>query len=141
MSEPLPRQNILDMIMTASGGKLTPDQAARTWDNTIHPLGRKLGLLTGYVRTQDGTSKRTAAGKIQHQTHWHNTVTEVFEIVRARAMEVLQDDELVQKIMPYLIWNADEECVQTYGYNTAVVGSATKSKHDNQHQHNQTATQ
>ena len=62
-SEGLSRRTITSMVKVASGNTLSREQAERTWDKTIHPLGKKLGLLTGYVKPQIGTSKRTAAGK------------------------------------------------------------------------------
>ena len=77
--EGLSRRAIISMVRTASGGKLTRGQAARTWDRTIHPLGKALGLLTGYVKPQEGTSKRTAAGAIEHQKQWHVKVDSLFE--------------------------------------------------------------
>lgn len=105
----------------------------RTWDKTIQPLGHSLGLLTkGYVKPQEGTSKRTAAGKESLQREWHLLVDEMIAKVRSRAMEVLKDEELVHKMMPFLISNMDEECVQAMGKNAAVQGSQTKRKHDNQ---------
>ena len=55
------------MIITASGDKLKRKQAERAWDQTIHPFGKSLGLLTGYVKPQEGSSKRTAAGAIELQ--------------------------------------------------------------------------
>ena len=55
------------MVQTASGGKLSRAQAINTWDKTILPLGKRLGLLTGYVKPQEDTSKRTAAGNIALQ--------------------------------------------------------------------------
>ena len=53
--------------------------------------------------------------------------------LKANAMEVLGGDErLVNLILPYLIWNLDEECLQATGKNTKVAGSKSKRKHDNQ---------
>ena len=71
-SEGLGRNAIISIMVTASGDKLTRAQAARTWDKTIHPLGEKQtrfpgGLLTGYVKPQEGTRKRTAAGNARFQ--------------------------------------------------------------------------
>ena len=65
--EGLPRRAIVSMVVKASGGKLSRKQAEHTWDRTIFPYGQRLGLLTGYVRPQDGTSKRTAADNIDLQ--------------------------------------------------------------------------
>ena len=122
------------MVVTASGGKLSREQAARTWDKTIFPLGHKLGLLTaGYVQPQAGTSKRTAAGAINLQRDWHIVIDTLIAKLKANAMEVLGGDErLVNLILPYLIWNLDEECLQATGKNTKVAGSKSKRKHDNQ---------
>lgn len=47
-------------------------------------------------------------------------------------MEVLQDEDLVIAMMPYLIWNLDEECLHAMGKNEKVAGSKGKKKHDNQ---------
>ena len=66
-SEGLTRSLIIEMVLTASGEKLTRQQASSLWDQTILPLGKKLGLLTGYVKAQTGTSKRTAAGAVELQ--------------------------------------------------------------------------
>ena len=120
------------MIITASGGLLTRKQALRTWDKTVHPLGKKLGLLTGYVKPQEGTSKRTAADKPNLVRDWHVLVTQMIEKVRQRAMEVLQDAELVELMMPTLMTNMDEECLHAMGKNTKIAGSAGRKKHDNQ---------
>ena len=124
---------VVSMVVTASGGSLTRQQAARTWDKTILPYGRKLGLLTGYVKPQAGTSKRTAAGAENLQRDWHNTITELYAKIRARATEVLRDENLVHQMMPWLIVNMDEECLHALGKNRKIVGSKDKKKHDNQH--------
>ena len=131
-SEGLSRQSIIRMIITASGDKLTHDQAARTWDRTVHPLGKQLGLLTGYVRPQDGTSKRTAAGSVELQKKWYGTITELLSRIEDRASKVLCDADLVKDFMPRLIANLDEECLHALGKNAKIVGSRAKSKHDNQ---------
>ena len=120
------------MVIKASGGKLTRGQAARTWDKTIHPYGKKLGLLTGYVKPQEGTSKRTAAGDLELQRKWHVLCDELFQKIKKRAQKLLQDDALVAEMMPWLIANLDEECLHALGKNHKVVGSKSKKKHDNQ---------
>lgn len=130
--EGLGRHSIVSMVQTASGQKLSRDQAARTWDRTIHPLGKKKGLLTGYVKPQEGTSKRTAAGAIEHQKLWHDQCDSLIEKVRCVAMAVLNDETLVNEMMPWLIFNLDEECLHALGKNSKVCGSKTKKKHDNQ---------
>ena len=81
-SEGLSRGLIIDMITTAGGGKISRSQAVNIWDKTMLPLGKKLGLLTGYVKPQAGTSKRTAAGKPKLQKQWYDTVTEMIAKVR-----------------------------------------------------------
>lgn len=132
-SEGLGRQTIASMIITASGNTLSRDQALRTWDKTIHPLGKQLGLLTGYVKPQEGSSKRTAAGAVDLQRDWHVCCDELFATIRRRAMEVLGGDKaLVDKFMVWLIANMDEECLHALGKNAPTVGSKTKKKHDNQ---------
>ena len=131
-SEGLSRRLIIKMVITASGGTLTAKQAQMTWDQTIFPLGRKLGLPTGYVTTQEGTSKRTAAGSPKLQAKWYAVVTELFDKVRKRAFEVLQDPKLVDLLMPWLVVNLDEESLNAMGKNYKVVGSKNKKKHDNQ---------
>ena len=122
------------MCVSASGGMLSREQASRTWDKTIFPLGHKLGLLTkGYVQPQSGTSKRTAAGAVKLQRDWHVVTETLISKLRATAMEVLGGDErLVNLILPYLVWNLDEECLQSTGKNSKVAGSKSKRKHDNQ---------
>ena len=129
-SEGLSRQLIVSMVMTA--GKLTRKQAENTWDKTIMPFGRKLGLLTGYVKTQEGTSKRTSSGNASLQRLWHATVTKLIDNVRNVAMEVLNDEELVRLMLPWLIVNLDEECLRAAATNGKVVGAKTVVKHDNQ---------
>ena len=133
-SEGLGRQTIASMIITASGNTLSRDQALRTWDKTIHPLGKnEWGLLTGYVKPQDGSSKRTAAGAVDLQRDWHVCVDELLATIRRRAMEVLGGDKaLVDKFMVWLIANMDEECLHALGKNKPTVGSKTKKKYDNQ---------
>lgn len=121
------------MVMTASGDELSYDQASRTWDRTIHPYGRDvLGLLTGYVKPQAGSSKRTAAGSADLQADYYELVTELIQKIRQRALEVLKDQTLVDLIIEWLVANLDEECLHALGKNTAIVGSKDKKKHDNQ---------
>ena len=81
-SEGLSRRAIISMVVTASGGVLSRTQSARTWDKTIHNLGQKLGLLTGYVKPQSGTSKRTAAGSIKLQRDWHIVIDQLIEKIK-----------------------------------------------------------
>ena len=131
-SEGLGRRAIVSLVISASGGKLSRAQAERTWDKTIHPFGKRCGLLTGYVKSQEGTSKRTAAGSAELQRDWHLVCDEMFRRVKERAAKVLQDPELVQNMLPSLNANLDEECVHAMGKNAPIVGSADKSKHDNQ---------
>ena len=66
-SEGLSRSLCIDLVETAGAGGITRTQATYMWDQTILPLGKKLGLLTGYVKTQAGSSKRTAAGSVELQ--------------------------------------------------------------------------
>ena len=108
-------------------------QAAHIWDRTIMPLGRKWGLLTGYVKAQEGTSKRTAAGAEKLQRDWHAKVTDLYAEIRAVAKEILVDDKLVEYMMPHLIFNLDEECLHALGKNVKIAGSKLKKKHNNQH--------
>lgn len=119
------------MVTTASGGYLTPLQAANIWDRTILPMGKKMGILTGYVKPQQGTSKRTAAGCRKLQRKWFDLVTEVIARVTARAKEVLREDRLVKLMLPSLIANLDEECLQALGKNARICGAAERKKHDN----------
>ena len=104
-SEGLSRRHIISMVQTASGGKLERNQAANIWDKTILPLGKKLGLLTGYVKPQEGTSKRTAAGSPELQRQWYDVVTKIFAKVRKDAKKLLNDDNLVDRMMPWLVCN------------------------------------
>ena len=121
------------MVITASGGKLSHSQASNCWDQTIFPLGKKLGLLTGYVRAQEGTSKRTAAGDPELQRKWYGLLTKMFERIYERAKEVLGNEADAKRMMPSLICNLDEECLNAMGKNYKVVGSTNRKKHDNQH--------
>ena len=132
-SEGLSRSSIARMVETAGGGKFSKEQCERTWDKTIFPYGKKVGLLTGYVKPQEGTSKRTAAGNRKLQQAWHETVDELLVKVKTRAKEVLEDDDLVHKMMPRLVFNLDEECLHALGKNTKIAGSKERKKHDNQH--------
>ena len=56
----------------------------------------------------------------------------MFQKVRTVVKEVLIDDDLVEKMMPALIFNLDEECLHALGKNELIVGSKDKKKHDNQ---------
>ena len=131
-SEGLSRRIILKMVREASGGTLTPSQCANVWDKTIFPLGKRMGLLTGYVKPQDGTSKRTAAGAPELQKQWYDVVTKLFAKVRQDAKKILKCDKLVDLMMPWLVCNLDEECLHAMGKNCKVVGAKGKKKHDNQ---------
>ena len=93
---------------------------------------KKLGLLTGYVKPQSDTSKRTAAGSIKLQREWHIVIDQLIEKIKQRAFDVLKDGRLVEAMLPYLIDNLDEECLQTMTGNGKIAGSAAKKKHDNQ---------
>ena len=131
-SEGLSRDSIVSMVITASGHTLTRQQARHTWDRTILPYGRKLGLITGYVKPQAGTSKRTAAGNIELQRKWHHLCSEMFGKIETTAKEILKDDELVHQMLPWLLVNLDEECLHALGKTRKIVGSKSKRKHDNQ---------
>ena len=131
-SEGLSRRIIIDMVITASGGELTRAQAANVWDKTIFPLGKKLGLLTGYVQSQAGTSKRTASGSPELQRAWYDTVTKLFAKVRNDAKQHLCDEHLVDAMMPWLVVNLDEECLNAMGKNYKIAGAKGRKKHDNQ---------
>ena len=131
-SEGLGRRAIISMVIAASGGTLSRDQASRTWDKTIYPYGKRLGLLTGYVLPQEGSSKRTAAGSVQLQREWHAVCDEMFKKIHDQAMKVLGSEALVEKIISSLNTNLDEENVRATGKNSKVAGSADKKKHDNQ---------
>ena len=89
----------IEVVKTA-GGTITRTQAANTWDQTVLPFGKKLGLLTGYVKPQAGSSKRTASGKLELQQLWHNVVTDHHDRIEKKALEVLQDRRLVRLILP-----------------------------------------
>ena len=132
-SEGLPRRLIIEMVQEASGGELSYSQAANTWDKTVHKRGMDNGILTGYLKTQEGTSKRTAAGNSALQLEWYNTVTDVIRQVRERALEVLDGNEaLVDLLMPDLLLNTDEENLSGTGKNEKSVGSKRQKKHNNQ---------
>ena len=131
-SEGLSRRLCIDVVETAGAGRISRQQATWLWDQTILPLGKRLGLLTGYVKTQAGSSKRTAAGAVELQRKWHETIDKLFAKIRARAKEVLVDDDLVEKMLPHLVFNLDEECLHALGKNSKVIGAKTKKKHDNQ---------
>lgn len=122
------------MVQQASGGKLTWQQSANTWDCTIHKFGQQCGILTGsYVKPQEGTSKRTAAGNTSLQRVWYDVVTDLIKAVRERAMKVLNDNTaLVDLLMPDLIINTDEECVQATGKNDKCAASKRQKKHNSQ---------
>ena len=126
--EGLPRRAIVSMVVKASGGKLSRKQAEHTWDRTIFPYGQRLGLLTGYVRPQDGTSKRTAADNIDLQRQWHELCDDMFQKIQQVVKEILKDDDLVHKMMPHLVFNLDESCLHALGKNEVVAGSKDKKK-------------
>ena len=52
--------------------------------------------------------------------------------VRKDAKKLLNDDNLVDRMMPWLVCNLDEECVHALGKNSRIVGSYGRKKHDNQ---------
>ena len=131
-SEGLSRRMIIQMIQKACSFKISQSQAAHTWDRTIHPYGKSIGLLTAYVKPQAGTSKRTAAGDPALQKKWYDTVTNGLAEVKRVALEVLKDTKLVRLMMPFLVANLDEESLQAMGKNYKVVGSQANKKHDNQ---------
>lgn len=131
-SEGLSRRLCINMVQTAGGGTLTHSQATNIWDKTVLPLGKRLGLLTGYVKPQEGTSKRTASGNEDLQRKWHETVTEMIAQIKSVAKKELNDNRLVKSMLPRLIVNLDEECLHALGKNSKVVGSSGKRKHNNQ---------
>ena len=131
-SEGLSRRLIIKLVKTSGGKDISMKQAEWAWDQTIFPYGKKLGLLTGYVSSQCGSSKRTAAGKEVLQRKWHRDVSSMFKSIEDRAVEVLQDEDLVREMMPALVANSDEENVQATGKNSKVAGSKDLKKHNNQ---------
>ena len=120
------------MVQQASGGSLNLKQARNHWDRTCLRYGKDNNILTGYLKTQEGTSKRTAAGNTDLQREWYNTVTDVLRDVRDRAVEVLGDEALSDLLMVYLVLNTDEECLHGIGKNEKVIGSKRQKKHNNQ---------
>ena len=131
-SEGLPRRLCIDFVHTAGGGTITKQQAASMWDQTILPYGKKMGMLTGYVKAQAGTSKRTAAGAVELQKIWHETVDDLFGQAEKKAEELLVERALVERMLPWLVVNLDEENLNAMGKNFKVVGAKGKRKHDNQ---------
>ena len=131
-SEGLPRRLIAQMVQKAAVGDVSLYTATNSWDRTIHKYGKDNGLLTGYVKPQAGTSKRTTAGNVELQKLWYGTVGDVQQRVEERAMEVLNDADLVRKILPFLFNNLDEECLHAIAGNEKVVGSKRMGKHNNQ---------
>ena len=96
------------------------------------PLGKKLNILTGYVKTQSGTSKRTASGNADLQRKYHATITKLFDNIRIVAMQVLGDKDLVRLMLPWLVVNLDEECLHAAAAHGKIVGAKSLKKHDNQ---------
>ena len=83
------------------------------------------------MKPQEGTSKRTAAGDPALQKKWYDNVTDGLKEVERIALEVLKDPEdLVTKMMPFLVANLDEESLQGQGKNYKVVGGKSVTKHD-----------
>ncbi len=130
-SEGLTRAEIIDVVRAASGWSLTKLQATYTWDDTIHQFGKDLGLLCGYVKPQQGTSKRTAAGSVKSQRRWHILIETLFKRVMDHNTTLVGVDK-ARKLMAHLIFNLDEECVMVTGKNIRIVGSCDKKKHDNE---------
>ena len=56
----------------------------------------------------------------------------LFDEIKTTAKKVLKFDELVLKMLPWLVCNLDEECLHALGKNAKIVGAAGKKKHDNQ---------
>ena len=96
------------------------------------PYIQKCGLLTGYVKPQASTSKRTAAGNVELQRAWHDLCTDMFRQVKERAEELLKDPQLVHAMQPWLQTNLDEECLHAMGKNVDVAGSKSTKKHESQ---------
>ena len=78
------------------------------------------------MKSQEGSSKRTASGDIQLQHDWHLVVDSLLAEVEVKAQKVLQDSDLVHAMMPSLVCNLDEECVHALGKNARVVGATGK---------------
>ena len=130
-AEGLTRAEIIDVVRAASGWTLTKTQATNTWDDTIHQFGKDAGLLTGYVKPQQGTSKRTAAGSIKLQKRWHMTIDALYKQLLDHNTKLVGIDK-AQKLMAHCCFNLDEECVMATGKNIKIVGSQDKKKHDNE---------
>jgi len=109
-SEGLTRSEIIDIVRSASGWTLTTAQATYTWDDSIHKFGKKAGLLCGYVKPQQGTSKRTADGSVKLQKRWHITIDALFKRVLDNNT-LLAGLDKAKKLMSHLMFNLDEECV------------------------------
>ena len=139
-SEGLPRRLCIRYVQEASGHTMSYATEANVWDKTVKPYGVAHGLLTkNYVAPQAGSSKRTQAGNRELCREWYDTVTDVKKQVEERAMAVLQDEDLVRKILPFLFNNMDEECLHSIGQNEKVVGSARNKKHNNQNNSSRSA--
>ena len=130
-SEGLTRSEIIDVVRSASGWTLTKAQATHTWDDSIHKFGKKAVLLCGYVKPQQGTSKRTAAGSVKLQKRWHITIDALFKRVLDHNTILVGLDK-AKKLMSHLVFNLDEECLMATGKNIKIVGSRDKKKHDNE---------
>ena len=72
------------------------------------------------------------AGAPELQKRYYDAVTDSINEVRQVAKKVLKDDVLVEKMMPVLIFNLDEEALLATGKNYAVAGSQDRRKHENQ---------
>ena len=96
-------------------------------------MEKKLDLLTGYVKPQAGSSKRTAAGAPELQKKYYDEQEAALKEVRKVVTEEIKDPDLVHKMMPVLVNNLDEDALQAMGKNYAVCGSKERKKHHNQH--------
>ena len=90
-----------------------------------------MGLLKGLVTPQASTAKRTAAGDPELQRNWHKNVTKVYNDMLQHNSKLV-GATLANKLMVYLVFNLDEECLLATGKTVKVVGSGSRTKHENQ---------
>lgn len=132
MNSPLGRQKIIDAIVQTFNGDLNSkrdrERAGLCWHQTILPRAQREKRLTGRIKAQAGSDSRTAAGNVDLQKHWHDTIDKAFHILKTRNTPMVTNFEAV---MHHFVFNLDEESIMASGYENRVYGSTAKKKHDN----------
>ena len=116
------RQRSVQQLQTINP-KLTGRQASNLFTR-IHRQGKEQGRLTGTVRAQKSTSKRTAAINVQALTDWHKLIDGVEALLR------VHNGDGYAELAEHFWWNLDEMCMLASDGNDRIIGDAGKRKHE-----------